>query len=98
MVLNGGREKDYDLVIMATGFSNTIDSVQRTLGSTVADRCKPIWGIDSEGELNSAYRGTGVPHFWLMVGTLQHGRYHSKRLSLRIKAMLEGIAQDPYET
>ena len=82
---------------MATGFSNTIDSVRRTLGNGVADRCKPIWGIDKEGELNSAYRGTGVPNFWLMVGTLQHGRYHSKRLSLRIKAMLEGIAPEPYE-
>jgi hypothetical protein len=32
-----------------------------------------------------------------MVGTLQHGRYHSKKTALRIKAMLEGIAPESYE-
>lgn len=30
------------------------------------------------------------------VGTLQHGRYHSKRLALRIKGVLEGVAAEPY--
>ncbi|RSH77074.1 uncharacterized protein EHS24_003701 [Apiotrichum porosum] len=95
-ILNGGREKEYDLVILATGFSNTIDSVRATLGDDVADRCNDIWGVDEEGELKSAWRDCGVPNLWIMVGTLQHGRYHSKRVSLRIKAMLEGIAGEKY--
>lgn len=97
VVLNGDREQEYDLVVCATGFSNTIDSVRRTLGDQVASRCKPIWGMDKEGELNGAWRSTGVPNFWIMVGTLQHGRYHSKRTALRIKAMLEGVAPSSYE-
>lgn len=97
VVLTGGIEQKYDLVVMATGFSNTIDSVRRTLGEDVASRCKPIWGMDEEGELNSAWRNCGVQGLWIMVGTLQHGRYHSKKVALRIKAMLEGIANEPYE-
>jgi lysine/ornithine N-monooxygenase len=97
VVLDGDREREYDLVVMATGFSNTIDSVRRTLGDDVASRCKPIWGMDREGELNSAWRNCGVQGLWIMVGTLQHGRYHSKKVALRIKAMLEGIAGTPYE-
>ncbi|KAI1629437.1 putative monooxygenase protein [Exophiala viscosa] len=96
IVLDGGREQEYDLVVMATGFSNTIDSVRNILGDEIADRCNPIWGMDEEGELNSAWRTSGVPGLWLMVGTLQAGRYHSKKLALRIKAILEGIAPEPY--
>ncbi|ORY26986.1 putative flavin-containing monooxygenase [Naematelia encephala] len=96
VILSGGREKLYDLVVLATGFSNTIDSVRATLGHDIADRCKPIWGIDEEGELNSTWKDCGVPNLWIMVGTLQHGRYHSKKVSLRIKAMMEGIAGEPY--
>ncbi|KAJ9497387.1 hypothetical protein H2202_007191 [Exophiala xenobiotica] len=96
IVLNGGREQKYDLVVLATGFSNTIDSVRNILGDEVADRCNPIWGMDEEGELNSAWKTSGVPGLWLMLGTLQAGRYHSKKLALRIKAILEGVAPEPY--
>lgn len=53
---------------MATGFSNTIDSIRMTLGDDVAKRCNPIWGMDEEGEIKSAYRECGVPNLWIMVG------------------------------
>ncbi|KAK6384353.1 hypothetical protein LTS17_001916 [Exophiala oligosperma] len=96
IVLNGDREQQYDLVVLATGFSNTIDSVRNILGDEIADQCNPIWGMDEEGELNTAWKTSGVPGLWLMVGTLQHGRYHSKKLALRIKAILEGVAPEPY--
>lgn len=96
VILNGDRHQSYDLVIMATGFSNTIDSVRKILGDDVADRCNPIWGMDEEGESNSAWKSTGVQNMWLMVGTFQAARYHSKKLALRIKAMLEGVAPEPY--
>lgn len=96
VVLNGNREQQYDLVVLATGFSNTIDSVRNILGDEIASRCNPIWGMDEEGELNTAWKTSGVQGLWLMVGTLQHGRYHSKKLALRIKAMLEGVAPEPY--
>jgi cation diffusion facilitator CzcD-associated flavoprotein CzcO len=97
VILSGGREKEYDLVIFATGFSNTIDSVRMTLGDKIADQCGPIWGVDEEGELRSAYRESGVPGLWIMVGYLPYTRYHSKRLALRLKALIEGIAPAPYK-
>ncbi|RSH82839.1 hypothetical protein EHS25_005829 [Saitozyma podzolica] len=97
VVLSGGREKEYDLIVFATGFSNTIDSVRATLGDDIADRCGPIWGVDEEGEFKSAYKESGVPNLWMMVGYLPYTRYHSKRVALRLKALIEGIAPAPYK-
>ncbi|OQV06668.1 hypothetical protein CLAIMM_11209 [Cladophialophora immunda] len=97
VILNGGRQREFDLIVFATGFSNTIDSVRSTLGDTVADQCGPIWGIDEEGEFKTAYRETGVHNFWIMVGYLPYTRFHSKLLAMRIKALKEGIAPAPYK-
>jgi cation diffusion facilitator CzcD-associated flavoprotein CzcO len=97
VVLSGGREREYDLIVFATGFSNTIDSVRATLGDDIADRCGPIWGVDEEGEFKSAYKESGVPNLWMMVGYLPYTRYHSKRVALRLKALIEGIAPAPYK-
>lgn len=96
VILSGGRETHFDLIIFATGFSNTIDSVRATLGEKIANRCGPIWGIDEEGEFRSAYKDSGVPNLWMMVGFLPYSRFHSKRVALRLKALLEGIAPAPY--
>ncbi|WVF69450.1 hypothetical protein IAT40_004227 [Kwoniella sp. CBS 6097] len=96
VILSGGRERHYDLIVFATGFSNTIDSVRNTLGDKIADQCSPIWGIDEEGEFKSAYRESGVPNLWIFVGYLPYTRFHSKRLALRIKALLEGVSPSPY--
>ncbi|WWC60719.1 uncharacterized protein I303_103295 [Kwoniella dejecticola CBS 10117] len=96
VILSGGRPQHYDLIVFATGFSNTIDSVRNTLGDKIADQCGPIWGIDEEGEFKTAYRETGVKNMWVFVGYLPYTRFHSKRLALRIKALLEGISPSPY--
>jgi cation diffusion facilitator CzcD-associated flavoprotein CzcO len=97
LILNGGREKEFDLVVFATGFSNTIDSIRATLGEKIASQCRPIWGIDEEGEYKTAYRETGVPNLWIMVGFLPMTRYASKLLALRLKALKEGISPPPYK-
>lgn len=96
VILNGGRERTFDLVVFATGFSNTIDSVRETLGAEIANRCGPIWGIDEEGEFKTAYRESGVQNLWLMVGYLPYTRFHSKLLALRLKALREDVALSPY--
>lgn len=49
VVLSGGREKEYDLIVFATGFSSTMDSVRATLGDGIADRCGPICKSSSLG-------------------------------------------------
>ncbi|KAJ5776322.1 uncharacterized protein N7511_001333 [Penicillium nucicola] len=97
VVLNGGREKEFDLVVFATGFSNTIDSIRNTLGEKIASQCGPIWGIDEEGEYKTAYRETGVPNMWIMVGFLPMTRYASRLLALRLKALKEGVSPAPYK-
>ncbi|KAL2682330.1 hypothetical protein Neosp_006780 [[Neocosmospora] mangrovei] len=96
VVLSGGRERDFDLVVFATGFTNTIDSVRSTLGDKIADQVTPIWGIDDEGEFKTAYRETGVPNLWIFVGYLPYTRFHSKLLAMRLKALKEGISPAPY--
>jgi cation diffusion facilitator CzcD-associated flavoprotein CzcO len=97
VILSGNREREYDLVVFATGFSNTIDSVRATLGEKIASQCGPIWGIDEEGESKGAGRETGVPNLWITVGFLPYTRFHSKTLALRLKALQEGIAHAPYK-
>ena len=97
VILNGNREREFDLVIFATGFSNTIDSIRATLGEKIASQCGPVWGIDEEGEYKTDYRETGVPNLWIMVGFLPMTRYASKLLALRLKALSEGISPPPYK-
>ncbi|KAJ5361832.1 hypothetical protein N7541_002676 [Penicillium brevicompactum] len=97
VILNGNREKEFDLVVFATGFSNTIDSIRATLGEKIASQCGPIWGIDEEGEYKTAYKETGVPNMWIMVGFLPMTRYASRLLALRLKALKEGISPPPYK-
>lgn len=97
VILSGGREREFDLVVFATGFSNTIDSVRQTLGDKIADQCGPIWGVDEEGEMKSAWKECGVPNLWLVIGYLPLTRYHSKLVALRIKALLEGVSPAPYK-
>lgn len=96
VILNNGREREFDLIVFATGFSNTIDSIRNTFGDKIADQCGPIWGIDEEGEFRTAYRETGVKNFWLMVGYLPYTRFHSKLLAMRLKALKEGVGHGPY--
>lgn len=97
VILNGEREREFDLVVFATGFSNTIDSIRATLGDKVANQVGPIWGIDEEGEFKTAFRESGCPNLWLMVGFLPMTRYASKVLALRLKALSEGISPPPYK-
>ncbi|TXT05778.1 uncharacterized protein COLE_07098 [Cutaneotrichosporon oleaginosum] len=96
VVLSGGRECEFDLVVFATGFSSAVDSVKATLGEEIASRCGPIWGIDEEGEFRSAYKHSGVDNLWMMVGYLPYTRYHSKRMAIRLKALIEGVSPPPY--
>ncbi|KAL1865141.1 hypothetical protein VTK73DRAFT_5466 [Phialemonium thermophilum] len=97
VILSGGRERQFDLVVFATGFTNMIESVRATLGEELASKCGPIWGIDEEGEYKTVFRETGIPNFWIMVGFLPLTRYASKLLALRLKALKEGISPPPYK-
>ncbi|CAG9972548.1 unnamed protein product [Clonostachys byssicola] len=97
VILNGGRERDFDLVVFATGFTNTIESIRGILGEEIASKVGPIWGIDEEGEAKTAFRESGVKNLWITVGFLPLTRYVSKLIALRLKALKEGISPPPYK-
>lgn len=97
VILSGGREEEFDLVVFATGFTNTIESIRATLGEKIASKVGPIWGVDEEGEAKTAFRESGVPNLWITVGFLPLTRYVSKLLALRLKALKEGISPPPYK-
>ena len=50
-------------------FTNVRDPISKICDSDVASRVKQIWGLDEEGEINGAWRNTGVEGFYVMMGT-----------------------------
>ena len=42
--------------------------MKRVVGDELTSRCKPVWGLDSEGEISGAWRNIGVPNMWYMIG------------------------------
>lgn len=53
LVLAEGETLDADIVVLATGYDNMRTTVRKVLGDKVADRCKDVWDLDEEGELNA---------------------------------------------
>lgn len=44
--------------------------VRNLVNEDVADRLKPLWALDEEGEVNSVSRDCGVPGLYFMMGKL----------------------------
>lgn len=82
---------DVDIVVLATGYSNMKETAQKVFGDKVADKLKPIWGLDEEGELKAIWRDSGHENFYYMGGNLALARFFSKRLALKIIAKEEGF-------
>lgn len=53
LVLKDGSFLEADIVVLATGYDNMRTTVRKVLGDKVADRCKDVWDLDEEGELNA---------------------------------------------
>ena len=64
-------------------FDSPKRTLEKILGEKTTAQIKPVWGLDEEGELRTAWRDTGVPNFWFMVGNLMWCRFHSKHVALR---------------
>ncbi|KAJ6556762.1 hypothetical protein DFH09DRAFT_1365485 [Mycena vulgaris] len=80
-----------DVVIFATGYSDAVEHIRAVCGDLVANKCKTLWGLDSEGEIKGVWRDTGIKNLWYMVGSLAMNRFHSKHLALQIKAIEENV-------
>ncbi|KDR66366.1 hypothetical protein GALMADRAFT_162115 [Galerina marginata CBS 339.88] len=92
-----GSELSADVVVFATGLGDPVGHIRRVCGDEVASRCKDIWGLNDEGELNGVWRDLGVPGLWMMLGNLALCRFHSTHIALQIKAMEEGVFGTRYE-
>jgi cation diffusion facilitator CzcD-associated flavoprotein CzcO len=53
LVLTDGRKLEADVVVLATGFDNMRTTLRKALGDKIADRCKDVWDLDEEGEVNA---------------------------------------------
>ena len=53
LVLKDGTQLPADIVVLATGYDNMKTTVQKVMGPKVAARCKDVWDLDEEGELNA---------------------------------------------
>lgn len=92
VVLNDGSKIDnLDIVVLATGYSNMKETARKIFGDDVADKLKPVWGLDEEGEFKSMWRDSGHENFWFHGGNLAMARYYSKRLALQIIAKEQGL-------
>ncbi|OAG06677.1 putative flavin-containing monooxygenase YUCCA3 [Paraphaeosphaeria sporulosa] len=80
-----------DVVVLATGYANMRTSVAATFGEAEAARCKDVWDLDEEGEVNAMWRPTGHPGLWFMGGNLALCRVMSRYLALQIKARGVGL-------
>jgi len=93
-----GSELPADVIVFATGLGEIGDVIRSVCGDDVAERVKKIWGLNSEGEINGAWRDIGVPNMWYMMGNLALCRFHSKHVALQIKAIEEGIFGQRYSS
>jgi hypothetical protein len=91
MVLADGTKIPADIVVLATGYDNMRTTLRKILGDETADRCKDVWDLDKEGEINAMWRPSGHPGLWYMGGNLSLTRTYSKFLALQIKAVEVGL-------
>ncbi|KAG2058298.1 FAD/NAD(P)-binding domain-containing protein [Suillus hirtellus] len=89
-----GSELSADVIVLATGNEPIMKTARALLGKEITDQLLPpeVWGLDSEGELNQAYRPSGHPGLWFAVGPFGAARFFSKHLGLQILARELGIA------
>ncbi|KAG6870566.1 hypothetical protein C0992_012997, partial [Termitomyces sp. T32_za158] len=65
-----GSELPADVIIFATGLGDARAPIREVVGEEIFKRINPIWGLNSEGELNGMWRELGVKGLWSMLGML----------------------------
>ena len=53
LVLADGTKLEADIVVLATGYDNMRTSARKVFGDEIANRCKDVWDLDEEGEVNT---------------------------------------------
>src|SRR6185437_10735795 len=92
-LLKDGTIEKADLLVTATGYQSQLEVVRELLGSGVADKIGPIWGIGKDGELNNMYKPTAQKGLWFLGSGLSQARIYSHYIALQIKARELGLVE-----
>lgn len=91
LLMKDGLVKEYDAIIMCTGFKNMQENVRAIMGDDVADNVGSIWGFDDQFMMKNMYRHTAQENFWIMGGALIDARVFSRYLAILLTAELRDI-------
>jgi cation diffusion facilitator CzcD-associated flavoprotein CzcO len=90
-VFSDGSEIEVDLILFATGYEQLWEHMRPTLG-VAAEKIDKVYGRAEDGEYNNTWRPTSQPGLWFATGFVGMARFHSKFLTLAIKAIEAGVA------
>uniref|UniRef100_A0A8H7N5W4 FAD/NAD(P)-binding domain-containing protein n=1 Tax=Bionectria ochroleuca TaxID=29856 RepID=A0A8H7N5W4_BIOOC len=97
IVLENGSQVRADIIVLATGYHSNVETVEKILGSEVAQKLDSNFGrMDSENERAGWWRPTGQPGFWFMTGSFMWCRQYSLALALQIAAVEKGFNESHY--
>ena len=90
-LMKDGRVEKADLLVTATGYQPQQEVVRQILGSEVADKVGPIWGLDGDNELRNMYKPTAQKGLWFLSSGLSQARMYTLYVALQIKAREIGL-------
>lgn len=90
-----GTEAEYDLVVLATGFTGFTDTVRDLLGDEAASQLGQVWGMDDEGELYGVARPSGIPNVFVNMANLGSSRTFCKIIAVQVIGQREGVWSEP---
>ena len=93
-LLKDGRVEPADLVITATGYQSPHRVVEQLLGTEIAQKIGPVWGMDDGGEMCNMYKPTPQKGLWFAGGGFAQARIWTHYMALQIKAREVGIVND----
>ncbi|KAF7302460.1 hypothetical protein HMN09_00880100 [Mycena chlorophos] len=97
IALSDGSRLDADVIVYCTGFEKDSRKTAATIvGSDIANKLEPVWGLDAEGEVRGCWRPSGDERIWFHGGELQTMRYYGQFLAMQIAAELAGIRPTPW--
>lgn len=87
-----GDFREADIIVLATGYGSMRDTVRRVIGEDTANKMHTCWSFDKQGEIQTVWRNSGVPGFWLQAGNFFQARCFSRVLALQIQEIELGMA------
>jgi len=90
-IFSDGSELEVDLILFATGYEQLWEHIRSALGEA-AEKVSKVYGRAEDGEYANVWRRSAQPGLWFGTGFVGMARFHSKPMTLLIKAIEERIA------